>query len=131
MEGDLAKLSAYLEDVHSPDKVVREQAEAVIQKAIKDDLAAYSQAFIALLASEIGLTIGELPSSLKVTACIMLEKHLRQLLKEPSLIPSDSFFEALQDQLFRTAVATPDKQTKRMCSFLIGEVSKLIKRHSG
>jgi hypothetical protein len=56
MDGNLARLAVYLENLESQVKVVREQAEAIIQDKMKKELAAFSEDFIMLLASKKALT---------------------------------------------------------------------------
>jgi hypothetical protein len=127
MNGNLVELTQYLENVLLPVKVIREQAEAIIQKAMTDDLSAFCEVFIVLLTSRHPFTPGGYPTSMKVTACLMLEKHFKLLGRNGASLPSDTFIESLQSHLLRVATTATDRQIKRMCSFLIGEVCKINK----
>jgi hypothetical protein len=66
-----------------------------------------------------------------MAACVIFKIHLHHLGKQHEGLPSDSYVEELQKHLLVCAASTTEKQIKRMCSYLIGEVRKINKKSLG
>lgn len=125
MDRELASMAELLTNTSSTLKIVREDAEESLAKAIAADLNKFCELLLALLKSRLSFTEGNVDIIVKITGLLLLKAHFKQIGKRSSTVPSVAFIEALQTQLLNMSVDAQEVQLKKHCSTLLGEVQRI------